>query len=335
MSHSVLVLGDLHIHDKTMVEGNILVSKVLNMISNNSYDFIVILGDILHSHETIKMFPYNLAINFLKSVAKLLPTYLLLGNHDIVNNSVFQPDIHPFIALIDYPNLTIINKAKYIQIKNQFYYMLPYVSPGRFYEALLTSSKDEIELLERFKTTTAIFAHQEFRNCQMGAIKSTKGDIWGLDKPLVISGHIHGYEILQPNIIYVGTPYQTTFDDSIDKTVSHFTFNGKEFKEERIDLKISKKKIMKINVNELEDFKIPEDLMIKLKITGTDAEIKAVMKNTKIKELEKQGVLISYNTLISKKSFAPVEHKELSYVPRLQKTIACHPRLSDLLQKLL
>lgn len=333
MSQNVLCIGDQHFMDKSLPICNILVEKIYSHLSQNKYDFVVLLGDLLHSHEVLKLFPHNLATRFLKKLASMIPTYLLIGNHDILNNSMFQTENHPFIALEDYPNLIIINKAKYIQIKDKNYFFVPYTPNGRFYEALLTTSSSEQQLLERFKTTTAIFGHQEFFGAQTGAIKSTKGDVWPLDRPLVISGHIHTFEILQPNIIYTGTPYQTSFDDSNDKTVSHFIFHQNSFDHHRIDLQMPKKRIVKINASELEDFKVPTDATIKLKITGTDSEIKALMKNDKIKELEKAGVLVSYNTLILKRSFEfNPEKKNISYIPRLQNKVAFYPRLGELLK---
>jgi len=156
MSHSVLVIGDCHFMDKNLPDCKNLMDKVYSLVNTNKYDFIVVLGDLIHTHEVFKMFPYNLAITFLKTLSKMLPTYFITGNHERSANTVYLTDDHPYIALEDYPNLTIIYKAKYIQIKNQSYFCVPYVAPGRFYEALLTTSKDETELLERFKTTTAI-----------------------------------------------------------------------------------------------------------------------------------------------------------------------------------
>lgn len=87
----------------------------------------------------------------------------------------------------------------------------PYVPPGRFAEALglLPCSLDSINL---------IFAHQEFRNAKLGAFLSETGDEWPVTNPYVVSGHIHQYDLLQPNLLYVGTPLQLAFADS-DKKV--------------------------------------------------------------------------------------------------------------------
>ena len=248
MTHFVLCIGDPHFQEKNMSDSQILVQKILELIAKNNFEFVVVLGDLLHTMETFKMFPYNLAITFLKKISKLVPLYFIVGNHERIGPDDFQTENHPYIALDDYKNIKIVSKAEYITINNKNYFFVPYVPNGKFFEALLTTSANEGELLERFKTTTAIFGHQEFRGCQTGAVKSTKGDIWPLNYPLVISGHIHTYEALQTNILYTGTPQQIGFDDSCDKTVSQFIFsNVGKFEHKRIDLEITKKKIIKID----------------------------------------------------------------------------------------
>ena len=334
MSHHVLVIGDCHFQDKSMLESQLLTNRVLDIVSKNSFNFIVMLGDLLHTHEVLHMQPHNLAMSFLKNLSKLCKTYFIVGNHDLRNNSVFQTKEHSYTVLDDYPNLQIVDRAIYQTIDTKNYFFCPYVAPGRFYEALLTSCDNETQLQERFETTTAIFGHQEFKGCTTGAIKSTKGDVWPLTYPLVISGHIHGFEVLQENIIYPGTPYQTTFDDSIDKTISDFIFlDDKKFTHTRIDLGLPKKKIIRISVSELEDFKIPEGYQIKLKLVGTDSEIKAIMKSQKLKTLEGQGVLISWSTILKKRQYDPTVRTEILYLKKLEEKISLLPRLSTLLKE--
>lgn len=335
MSHHVLVIGDCHFQDKSMLESQLLTTKVLQIVANNSYNFIVMLGDLQHQHDLLHMQPHNLAMSFLKNLSKLCKTFFIVGNHDLRNNNVFQTKEHSYTVLDDYPNLHIIDKSVYITIDTKNYFFVPYVSPGRFYEALLTTSENETQLQERFKVTTAIFAHQEFKGANLGAVKSTKGDVWNLTFPLVISGHIHGFDVLQENIIYPGTPYQTTFDDSIDKTISDFKFLEvqEKYEHQRIDLGLPKKKIIRIQVSELEDFKIPEGYQIKLKIIGTDSEIKGAMKSEKIKVLESSGVFISWSTILKKKQYDPTIRNDVIYLKKLEEKISLIPRLPLLLKE--
>jgi len=76
-----------------------------------------------------------------------------------------------------------------------------------------------------YNDVTCYFAHQEIIGAKMGAIVSKEGDVWPAENSLMISGHIHDYDMLQPNMIYTGTPLMHGVGDKDDKTVSMFTFD--------------------------------------------------------------------------------------------------------------
>ena len=158
---------------------------------------------------------------------------------------------------------------------------------------------------------TAIFAHQEFKNAKMGAITSLEGDEWDNDNPLVISGHVHDYDHLQPNLIYTGTPMQHAFGDTENKTISYYTYINIETipseeyltfiipnidniyaKEDRIDLKLPRKRIFYINCDQIATWNPPDKGLIKVVIRGTPAEIKATMKLKIITEWENKKIKI-------------------------------------------
>lgn len=153
-----------------------------------------------------------------------------------------------------------------------------------------------------FNDATAIFAHQEFYGVKIGAIVSENGDKWNKDYPLIISGHIHDYDRPQDNIIYVGTPCQHSFGDRADKTISLFSWDNPKSipTEERIDLGLIKKMLVNLTCNEVFDLdpKKYGEKQIKLKISGTSDEIKAVMKLKKVKQWQSgdQKIKIVYQT---------------------------------------
>ena len=151
---------------------------------------------------------------------------------------------------------------------------------------------------------TAVFAHQEFRNAKMGAIQSAVGDEWSLAWPYVISGHIHDYDQLSGNIVYVGTPIQHAFGDRDDKTISMFTW-GEQVQhvdpsipiapvEERVDLSVPKKMIIHLSCAEVANYVPPLDRQIKIVITGSSAEIKSAMKLQNVKTLVSSGIKVVY-----------------------------------------
>ena len=136
----------------------------------------------------------------------------------------------------------------------------------------------------------------------MGAFISEEGDEYRLDLPLVISGHIHDYDRLQPNVIYTGTPIQHAFGDRSDKTISWFTFYksdscSHEFREERIDLKLPKKIIIRVPYDKIADTILPENSEIKVIVIGNTSQIKTATKLTKIKEWLKEGIKVVYRDI--------------------------------------
>ena len=303
-SIKTLVIGDPHFKVSNTYETDLMVSSIFNIIQTNNYDIVVVLGDILDRHETIHVSPLTRAMDFLCKLIKIIPTFILIGNHDLKNNKQFMSEEHPFTSLkyfcqaYEYNNdlgikSMIIDKTAAISIKNQKFIFVPYVPPGRFIEALELSPTI-------WNDATCIFAHQEFYNCQMGAIKSTQGDKWDLNNPFVISGHIHDYDELQSNILYVGTPIQHTYSDKNDKTISSFVFMDNYTREEkRHSLNLPKKHIIHINYNDISEYKPLKNCKLKIIISGTSAEIKAIMRHPNIEVLKKLGHKIAYKDLPS------------------------------------
>lgn len=344
----VLCIGDPHFKRKNIRDTDMMVYEILNLIATRIIDFVVILGDVLDKHETIHESPLSRATDFIRKIQNLLPTYVLIGNHDRTNNSVFLTSESPFNSLKYWDNTTIVDVSLQRIIEGHTFTFMPYVYPGRFMEAMNTmygsnkepltpkrlealyklfssleekgiegkwkeymdQIKDIQEKLESegkeifqspdysvddWKNSTCIFAHQEFKGSKMGAIVSEVGDEWPLSNPLVVTGHIHDYDKLQDNLIITGTPLQHAFGDRSDKTVSLFTFNpDKTFSEERIDLKIPKKVIMKIKYEDINNTVIPENSEVKIIIEGNTSQINLSSKLSKIKEWIKNGIKVSY-----------------------------------------
>ena len=53
MSLTILAIGDLHIQPNTLADINVFLSQLDKWLSKNPVDMIVILGDTLHTHETV------------------------------------------------------------------------------------------------------------------------------------------------------------------------------------------------------------------------------------------------------------------------------------------
>lgn len=227
---SLLLIGDMHAgkgnihHVKSLLDtlqGYLDSAIAKNM---NVPHAIIFMGDLFDKFENIYLPALRLITKHLISFSKHLNIIVIVGNHDRVNPTDFQTDMHPFTALSGYERITIVDKAKHMVFKSntseglQERYRLvfvPYVEPGRFHEAL-----DTLPISIKDDPPAVIFCHQEFYGVHLGGSKkSEKGDKWDTNLPIIFSGHIHNYHELQTNLIYVGTPYQITYSEDHDKAI--------------------------------------------------------------------------------------------------------------------
>lgn len=185
-------MTDLHIKFSNLEKFHKLIQYFENFKDTDKIDIIVIGGDILDSHERVSIVLMNTALKLFKTLSKLAPLYIIIGNHDYINNQQFLTTNHWMNALKEWKNIVIVDTP----IIFQSFLFVPYVFPGKFKKCL-----NEIDL----SSIICIFSHQEFLDCQMGMIKSVQGDNWESNLPLVISGHIHDRQKVNSNILYPGS----------------------------------------------------------------------------------------------------------------------------------
>ena len=311
----VLCIGDPHIKVNNMVESEQMLEKLIEITNAKKPDFIVCLGDVLDRHSNIHVSCLMMAEKMVDKLSSLCPFYLLVGNHDRPNNSNFLTIEHPFNAMKKWPNVTIVDIFHRLEFGGKKFLMLPYVSPGRLEEAIRFAIKDE-----DIKSFDCLILHQEIHGCHMGAIVSEHGDKYPLDYPLAISGHIHDYEHLQGNVIYVGSPFQHTYSEG-QKAISLFTFSENGWDQERIDLGLMKKVTVYITPEEVGTYVVPKDKMVKLVVRGSEAAIKTISKVNKIQELKKAGVKVVFKTI--QQDIAPNKFtQKMSYAERLLSEIS-------------
>lgn len=275
----VLCIGDIHYKKDNLLWMDKFEIKVHQMLESISVDLIVVLGDTLDRFKDMTIQPHTQAMKFLRSLQDRVKVLLLIGNHDRINNNVFLTDESPFYACKFWNNTILCDDSSvFCSFNNdghQFNFIgVPYVYPGRFQEALdrLKCDGKPIVFDDVRNTLSCIFGHQEFRDVKMGAITSKEGDIWPVDFPLTVNGHIHEHQKLTNNIMYTGNPDH-------EDTVSLYTFTKdlvEPWKEERIKLHLPMKIKLRLTVDETLLFVFKEDVLYKLKIFGTSAELKAM-----------------------------------------------------------
>ena len=311
----VLVMGDPHFKISNVKETEAMTESFLAIAREKSPTFIVVLGDVLDRHESIHVSPLTRATKFLAQLTEIAPTFVLIGNHDLKNNRQFLSEEHPFSALKYWgERMTIVDTPIARTFDNKLFVFCPYVPPGRFVEALNTLNVNGKEI---WKEAAEIFAHQEFKNCKMGPIISDEGDDWDLSYPHVTSGHIHDYQEPQYNILYTGTPMQHAFGDTHDKTVSYLIYENEDRIHERIDLKLEKKKIVRITAADVSSYQPEENVDLKIIISGISSEIKGIMKHPSVALWKSKGYKVTYKELQQNNSVL-IKPKKQEGVPQIK-----------------
>lgn len=335
---NIFCIGDPHFKDDNIRDVEILIEEILKKVKEIKPDFVVIMGDTLHTNEKALQQPFQKATQFIEKLAELTTVYLLIGNHDYINASQFLTDNHFFIAHKHIKNVHVVDHT-IVQVyedendKEYKFWFLPYVANGKFIDALNTY-KDADELWE---FADCIFAHQEFMGCKMGAFLSEKGDIWDEDYPLVISGHIHEHQIIN-NIFYTGSIMQHGYAVEGDKKLWHFTFDSQDdvvsYKYQGYDLGIKQKKIIDVDYNDIKNFEAIKykDFSLKLNVRGTSEQLKIFRTSKIYKNLLSQNIKINLVSTVSeiqpeiRKKFAQKSSK--SYLDIFQEL--CGEELKDI-----
>lgn len=302
----ILCVGDPHFKGTHIEESNQMVNGVLYVIDTERPDMVIIMGDVLDKHDIINLKPFVRAVEFIKECAKRALTYVLIGNHDRLNNQDFMSNIHPFAGL-SVPNCEVVDHTMLRVIQGLVFTFVPYVPPGRFLEALsivdtvvvdetiVIAPTDTIPSHVSWRDSIMLFAHQEFKGCTIGTKTSEEGDVWPKEYPLVISGHIHEFQ-MNDNVIYVGTPYQHTFGESSDKAL--MLIDTDQMTQVRIPLNIPVKMTIKFSAKEyLKDAKsIVIDGRLRIIVEGSHAEIKPLLNTPITQQLRSKGVKVEFRT---------------------------------------
>lgn len=291
----IIAIGDIHFQ-ACGPETNMFIEKMVELVDKENPDVIIIMGDVLHTHERINAIALNKAYEFIDLMRKRALTQILVGNHDFYNNQKFCESSHWMNALKEWKNVTIVDTAIFHSIiKNNNtvnIFLCPFVPPGRFEEALQTSGLDYTDP----ETVHCIFAHQEFLGVKMGAIESTEGDSWPEEYPLVISGHIHNKHWLRKNIYYCGSSMQHSFGDFGDNTIPAITWDSDGNRDiVEHDLGLPRKRIIHTDLEALHDMKIDDTQkrdLVRLNVACSLEEFKSFKKSKTFKDLSKKGAKI-------------------------------------------
>jgi DNA repair exonuclease SbcCD nuclease subunit len=283
-NNSFLIIGDPHFKVDNIEICSIFIKEILSIIEIKKPKFMVILGDLLHTHERLHTSPLNKIYEFLSTVKdKLEKIYIIVGNHDMISNTQFLNENHWMNFLKNWKEIEIIDKVKTLKVFEKYFLFCPYVFPGRFEEALST--------IPDWKECDIIFCHQEFYGCQMGAIISENGDKWDEKNPMVISGHIHDKQKLNTNIIYPGSSIGNKTNIVLLLSVK------KKISFEEIELNIPIREEFVYNLEEIHTIDTNEynkNNKIRITLKCSLEEFKSFKKTKKYKEFQKENLKLVF-----------------------------------------
>lgn len=289
----VLCIGDQHFKTNNIIQVNMFLQKIKSYLDESPPDIIISMGDLLDTHERLHIVPFNKAGEYFRLLSSYCNTYVLVGNHD-ASNSIFLTTNHWMNCFKEYKNITIVDDVTIVNINGIKLTMCPYVPDGKFKSALDTKKG-------KWEDSNCIFAHQLFDGVKMGAIVAEGVEKWDDNLPMIVSGHIHDKQQIQPNLYYTGSSMQHAFGESYDKTILLLKLEKDSCidsdRMEEIDLLLPKKKIIHIDIDDIESFdvsKLHENTEYKLSIDGNYDEFQAFRKTSKHKELTKRGVKIVF-----------------------------------------
>lgn len=302
MSTTCAVIGDLHVKMNNIEESKKLLQKCLNVIIESKVKFVVILGDLLHTNETVKVQPHNVIEEFMRKLNAMgIHTFVIIGNHDHINNSQFHTENHIFTPFKMWQHVTVVDSTVIAFINSHSVVFTPYVPVGKFAESLNTLTT----INEMWENASCIFAHQEIKGCKLTeTVESTEGDEWSDTYPPIVSGHIHKSQKVGKNIYYPGSPMSHSRNDTDDKFIWIINFDHKDDKSnegypffhiEKINTNTRKKVYERCtDVESLKNINTEQyaNCDLTIKITVKPEEFKA-LKTTKIyKDLTEGGVTI-------------------------------------------
>ena len=299
-----LCIGDVHIQINNLTAFDILFQKLEEYLLNHSHliDIIIVMGDVLHTHERLHTLCFNYATKFFDLLRKYKETYVLVGNHDFINNSQFLSKNHWMNCYSDYKNLFIIDNVTHKKINGVDILLCPYMPDGRFIEGLNTFKTQD------WKEVHCIFGHQLINGAKMGAIIAENGDSWKKEYPLLISGHIHEKQKLHDNMYYTGSCMQHCFGDTDDKCLVLVELNDPKDKKDNFKLTdifisgLPKKRIIYLDMNDIDDkskfdekkLKLESAVDYKLTLSGSLEDFNSFKKSQRYKDLCKMKIKVIF-----------------------------------------
>ena len=218
-------ISDTHIRNvKYQEEYKIVFKQLYESLEREQPDYIIHTGDIAHTKTQLSPEYFELCSDFLKNLADIAPTYIILGNHDgNLKNDNRQDAITPIIEALGHPNLHLLKNAGETKLGKKFTLNVLSVFDRDNWTKPSNKSKINIALY-----------HGAIRGCQISdrfTLESGEDTISifdGFDYAML--GDIHRRQHLDEDgrIWYAGSTVQQNFGESLLKGYLLWDIRGKK-----------------------------------------------------------------------------------------------------------
>ena len=224
-------ISDTHIRNvKYHEEYRKVFADIYESLENEKPDYIIHTGDIAHTKTQLSPEYFELCADFLKNLADIAPTYIILGNHDgNLKNDNRQDAITPVIEALQHPNLHLLKESGETQLDSSI--CLNVLSVFDRDNWVSPTNQDMINI--------ALY-HGAIRGCVIN-------DEWSLENgeddiniftnfDFAMLGDIHRTQYLdtEERVWYAGSTVQQNFGESLRKGYLLWDIRGKDnFKVEK------------------------------------------------------------------------------------------------------
>jgi len=204
-------ISDTHIRNlKYHKEYNHVFKEIYDSLKQEQPDYIVHTGDLAHTKTQLSPEYFEMASNFLKGLAEIAPTIIILGNHDgNLKNGDRQDAITPIIDALQDPRLTLLkNSGEYSP------------EPGLTFNVLSVFDRDNWQSPSNNNSINIALYHGAIQGCQVGSgfrLDHGEDDISIFDEfDYAMLGDIHKIQMMNSDgtIWYAGSTVQQNFGES-------------------------------------------------------------------------------------------------------------------------
>ena len=218
-------ISDTHIRNlKYHEEYKHVFKQIYDSLKQESPDYIVHTGDMAHTKTQLSPEYFEVASNFMKSLADIAPTIMILGNHDgNLKNGDRQDAITPIIEAMQHPDFTLLkNSGEYSP------------EPGLTFNVLSVFDRDNWQRPSNDKSINIALYHGSIMGSELNskyAMDHGEDDISIFEKfDYAMLGDIHRTQYLdrEQRVWYAGSTVQQNFGESQYKGYLMWNIHSKD-----------------------------------------------------------------------------------------------------------